>query len=134
MIVRDVKFKDLDAVYNLLNQLKFVFTHQVDKRKAWDEFNGEGLVVEHQDKIIGFGSLVVENKLRGYKSGQLEDIVIHQDWRGKGVGELLVKKLTERADELGCYRVSLFCREELIPFYNKNGFDVNNVVMKRFKK
>ena len=33
MIVRDVKFKDLDAVYNLLNQLKFVFTHQVDKLK-----------------------------------------------------------------------------------------------------
>jgi len=134
MIVRDIKFEDLTEVYNLLNQLKFVFTHQVDKRKAWEEFNCEGLVVEFEDKIIGFGSLVVENKLRGYKSGQLEDIVIDQAFRGKGVGELLVKKLTERADELGCYRVSLFCKEELVPFYNKNGFDVNNIVMKRFKQ
>ena len=132
MIVRDIKFKDLDSVYDLLNQLTFVETSLVDKSKAWKEFNCQGLVVEYKNKIIGYGSLVIENKIRGYQSGQIEDVVVDENWRGYGVGEKLIKALVERAWEKKCYRLSLFCKEELVPFYEKNNFIVNNVVMKQW--
>lgn len=124
----------MDSVYELLNQLTFVETTLVDKSKAWKEFNCQGLVLEYKDTIIGYGSLVIENKIRGYSSGQIEDVVIHEDWRGKGIGEKLIKALVQRAWDKKCYRLSLFCEKELIPFYEKNNFIVNNVVMKQWNE
>ena len=132
MRVRDIKFKDMDAVYDLLNQLKFVETSQVDKELAWKEYNTEGLVLEDKGKVVGYGALVVESKIRGYKSAQIEDVVIDESYRGLGWGELLIEKLCQRAEELNVYRISLFCNKNLVPFYNKNGFEINNVVMKKF--
>lgn len=124
----------MDSVYELLNQLTFVETTLVDKSKAWKEFNCQGLVLEYKDTIIGYGSLVIENKIRGYSSGQIEDVVIHEDWRGKGIGEKLIKALVQRAWDKKCYRLSLFCEKELVPFYEKNNFIVNNVVMKQWNE
>ena len=40
MRVREIKFNDIDEVWELLNQLKFVETSLVDKEKAWKNFNG----------------------------------------------------------------------------------------------
>ena len=132
MRVRNIKFNDIDEVWELLNQLKFVETSLVDKEKAWKNFNGEGFVVESANKIIGFGSLIVERKIRGYNSAQIEDVVIDEEFRGIGVGELLIRKMVDAAWEMRCYRISLFCNEKLIGFYTKNGFKVNNVVMKQW--
>lgn len=132
MKIRDIKFEDMEEVYDLLNQLKFVETSQVDKELAWKEYNTEGLVIEHEGKIVGYGALVVESKIRGYKSAQIEDVVIDESYRGKGWGELLIEELCDRAEELNVYRISLFCNKDLVPFYNKNGFEINNVVMKKF--
>ena len=132
MIIRQIEYKDIESVWELLNQLMFVDTSRTDSELAWKKFRNHGLVVEYKDKIIGFGCLVVEYKIRGYTSGHIEDVVIDEEWRGSGIGEKLIRALCEKAEEQNCYRVSLFCREELIPFYNKNGFEVNNVVMKRF--
>ena len=134
MRIRNIKFEDLYEVYELLNQLKFVETSQVDKELAWKEYNSEGLVVEHEGKILGYGALVLESKIRGYKSAQIEDVVIDEKYRGKGWGKLLLEELCNRAEELGVYRISLFCNEELVSFYNKSGFEINNVVMKKFLK
>ena len=134
MKIREIRFEDLEQVYDLLNQLNSVETSQVDKELAWKNFNSEGLVLEHEGKIVGYGSLLVEYKIRGYNSGQIEDIVIDESYRGLGWGELLVERLVERGDSMGCYRISLFCNKKLIPFYSKNGFKQNNVVMKRWKE
>jgi len=40
--------------------------------------------------------------------------------------------INKKAEKNGCYRVTLFCREGLIPFYEKAGYEVNNVVMKQW--
>ena len=134
MKIRDIRFEDLEQVYDLLNQLKNVKTSKVDKELAWKNFNSEGLVLENKGKIVGYGALLVEYKIRGYNSGQIEDVVIDEIYRGLGWGELLVKRLVDRGDSMGCYRISLFCEQKLIPFYSKNGFKQNNVVMKRWKE
>ena len=128
---REIQKKDIPAVWELLEQLKPInFTSDIDD--AWTEYNGIGIVGLDGDKIIAFGSLVVENKIRGYLSGQIEDVVVDSSYRGKGVGEKLIEEINKKAKKIGCYRVSLFCKEELIPFYNKNGYEVNNIVMKKW--
>ena len=42
------------------------------------------------------------------------------------------KCLVEIGKKLGCYRITLFCDKKLIKFYERNGFKVNNVIMKKY--
>ena len=54
--------------------------------------------------------------------------------RGKMVGVKLVKELVDIGKSKGCYRITLFCDQELVKFYQRSGFEVNNVMMKLFIK
>ena len=43
-----------------------------------------------------------------------------------------IQELVDIGKSKGCYRITLFCDEKLIKFYERNGFRVNNVMMKSF--
>ena len=136
VIFRNIEKKDLDQVFVLLNQLKQIDIDTIDKDKAWSDFinnTGSNSVVGlFNDKIVAYGSVVVENKVRGEVAGHIEDIVVDSEVRGKMIGVSLIKELIKVAKNKGCYRITLFCKETLVNFYGRNGFEVNNVVMKKY--
>ena len=133
---RAIKEQDVDQVFILLNQLKKIELDNIDRSKAWNDFNSNtssnSIVGIYNNKIVAYGSVVIENKIRGEVAGHIEDIVVDKEVRGKMIGVLLIKELIEVARKKGCYRITLFCKEELINFYSRNGFKVNNVVMKKY--
>jgi len=136
VIFRNIEKKDLDQVFVLLNQLKKIDIDNIDKDKAWSDFinntSSNSLVGYYNDKIVAYGSVVVENKVRGEVAGHIEDIVVDSEVRGKMIGVSLIKELIKVAKNKGCYRITLFCKETLVNFYGRNGFEVNNVVMKKY--
>ena len=136
VIFRNIEKKDLDQVFVLLNQLKQIDIDSIEKDKAWSDFiNNSGsnsVVGSYNDKIVAYGSVVVENKVRGEVAGHIEDIVVDSEVRGKMIGVSLIKELIKVAKNKGCYRITLFCKETLVNFYSRNGFEVNNVVMKKY--
>ena len=136
VIFRNIEKKDLDQVFVLLNQLKQIEIDTIDKDKAWSDFinnTGSNSVVGlYNDKIVAYGSVVVENKVRGEVAGHIEDIVVDSEVRGKMIGVSLIKELIKIAKNKGCYRITLFCKETLVNFYGRNGFEVNNIVMKKY--
>lgn len=136
VIFRNIERKDLDQVFLLLNQLKNMDTSTVDKDKAWSDFinntSSNSVVGLYNDKIVAYGSVVVENKVRGEVAGHIEDIVVDSEVRGKMIGVSLIKELIKVAKTKGCYRITLFCKETLVNFYARNGFEINNVVMKKY--
>ena len=133
---RPVKEEDINDVFILLNQLKKIDLEKIDRKKAWDDFNyntsSKSIVGIYNNKIVAYGSVVIENKIRGEVAGHIEDIVVDSDVRGKMVGVSLIKELIEISRRKGCYRITLFCDKKLINFYSRNGFKVNNVVMKKY--
>ena len=133
---RNIEKEDLNQVFVLLNQLKPMDISKVDPEKAWDNFvsnsSSNSIVGIYDNKIIAYGSVVVENKVRGEVAGHIEDIVVDTEVRGKMIGVSLIKELVKVAKIKGCYRITLFCKESLINFYSRNGFEVNNVVMKKY--
>ena len=133
---RLVKEEDINDVFILLNQLKKIDLENIDRKKAWNDFNSNtssnSIVGVYNNKIVAYGSVVIENKIRGEVAGHIEDIVVDSDVRGKMVGVSLVKELIEISRKKGCYRITLFCNKKLINFYSRNGFKVNNVVMKKY--
>ena len=133
---RAVKRSDLKEVVVLLNQLKEIDVSKINLNKAWSDFisnsSSNSIVGIYNKKVVAYGSLVVENKIRGEVAGHIEDIVVDSDVRGKMIGVALIKELIKIGKIKGCYRITLFCKETLVKFYSRNGFEVNNVVMKKY--
>ena len=137
----DIKFRkiikeDLEDVFLLLNQLKEKDINTIDSETAWENFksnpSSNSIVGIYNDRVVAYGSIVIENKIRGDIAGHIEDIVVDDNMRGKMVGVKLINKLVNIGSEKGCYRITLFCEEKLIKFYERTGFKVNNVMMKKF--
>ena len=133
---REILKDDLDDVFLLLNQLKEKDVDSIDKESSWKNFisntSANSIVGIYEDKIVAYGSIVIENKVRGDIAGHIEDIVVDINVRGKMTGVKLVKELVDIGKTKDCYRITLFCDEKLIKFYERNGFKVNNVMMKSF--
>ena len=133
---RGVKKSDLNEVFILLNQLKEIDLGSVEKQSAWDSFvsnsSSNSVVGIFKKKIVAYGSIVIENKIRGEVAGHIEDIVVDKEVRGKMVGISLIKELIAIAKKKGCYRITLFCKEELEKFYSRNGFKVDSILIKKY--
>ena len=131
---RPVEKKDLNDVFYLLQQLTEIDYSSRNKDKCWNRFisnnSSNSIVGVYKDKIIAYGSIVIENKIRGERAGHIEDIVVDKDARGNNIGIKLIEKLIEIGKEKNCYRTTLLCNENLIKFYNKTGFTLNGVAMK----
>ena len=137
----EIKFRpiiesDIREVSILLNQLNKVDVKSIDYKKAWNNFSSNSssnsIVGIYEKKIVAYGSIVIENKIRGQVAGHIEDIVVDAMVRGKMLGVKLVKKLIEIGESKNCYRITLFCDKKLISFYERNGFMVNNIIMKKY--
>lgn len=133
---RKIKKSDLDDVFVLLNQLKKIDISDLNLDHSWDKFiqnNSSNSIVGILDnKIIAYGSIIIENKIRGEVAGHIEDIVVDTEVRGKMIGVKLINELIEIGKKNNCYRITLFCKENLINFYSRSGFNVNSISMKRY--
>lgn len=49
-------------------------------------------------------------------------MVVNNKYRGKHLGKLIVKVILQLACYLRCYKLSLDCKDHLIPFYESLGF------------
>lgn len=64
----------------------------------------------------------------GTQYGTVEDFIVHQDWRGQGLGAALLSYTLERARELGLSRLELHVLSGNLParaLYEKKGFSFN---------
>ncbi|CAG9763666.1 unnamed protein product [Ceutorhynchus assimilis] len=75
-------------------------------------------------KIIGSATLVTELKFihQCGNRARLEDVVVNNTYRGKQLGKLIVLTVTLLAKKLECYKMSLDCKDPLIPFYKSLGY------------
>lgn len=133
---RKIKKSDLNDVFVLLNQLKKIDISHLNLDHSWDKFiqnnSSNSIVGIIDNKIIAYGSIIIENKIRGEVAGHIEDIVVDAEVRGKMIGVKLINELIEIGKKNNCYRITLFCKENLINFYSRSGFKVNSVSMKRY--
>ena len=133
---REIIKDDLQDIFLLLNQLKEKDVNSIDLESAWKNFksnsSSNSIVCTYDDRVVAYGSIVIENKIRGDIAGHIEDIVVDTSMRGKMVGVKLINELINIGSKKGCYRITLFCEEKLVKFYERTGFKVNNVMMKKF--
>jgi len=83
-------------------------------------------------QIVGTTKLLVEQKfIRSLAlAGHIEDVATRKGYEGQGIASQLIIMALQKAKVLGCYKVILDCRKELIGFYKKFGFKEAEVEMK----
>lgn len=109
-----VDFNDLRSV----RETVFVQEQQVPLELEWDELDPQCRHViarDDQHRPIGTGRLTPERKI-----GRM---AVLREWRGRGVGEALLRALVEQARDLGLPEVALHAQVNAIGFYEKFGFE-----------
>ena len=72
--------------------------------------------------------------LRGIKNFYIEDLCVHENCRGKGIGKKLYEFCVSLAKELGCYHLTLnvwHLNESAVKFYQKLGMSPLKTTMER---
>lgn len=104
----------------VLKNKSLKFKEKVTKTK------GVLFTVSYGKKEIGRAFLyLIYNKLHKKPYGLLEDVFVKEEFRGQGIGGELVKRVINKAKELGCYKLiatSRFERKSVHNFYKKLGF------------
>lgn len=136
-IVRNLCKDDYDSNYlRLLGQyftinddtISFAdFTDYIDKLQPSQQI----IVIQYNDNdntssfIIGSSTIFIETKLihNFGKVAHIEDVIVHSDFRGKGLGKLLLDKCIEIAKQNGCYKIILDCSDDNCRFYENCGFN-----------
>ncbi|MGG7664182.1 GNAT family N-acetyltransferase [Dyadobacter sp. BHUBP1] len=138
LIFRPLEKEDTYSVCLLLEQLSEFpgGVDAIDIEESWNKLaacsNAYAVVGISDDKIVCYGSVIIEYKIRGGRSGHIEDIVVDQQYRRKGYGDLLITHLTDYCKAAGCYKVILDCYQETVPFYNKLHFNATHFGMSRY--
>lgn len=85
------------------------------------------------DKVVGTASLLIEQKFirQGGRVGHIEDVAIHKDYQRQGIGRMLMELLEIEARSKGCYKIILDCHESNIPFYEKLGYSLREMQMRK---
>ena len=86
------------------------------------------MVVYERNTIIGVASIHIIYKL-SRTLGLIEDVAVNKDHRGKGIGKSLVEKLIEIGKQKNCDKIVLNTSEKNSKFYEKIGFEKNEIQM-----
>ena len=112
MLLRDATEADLPAILAIYNDViansNAVYTETLstlEDRRAWLALRAtQGypvLVAADDGQVAGFASFGDFRPYPGFRTTVEHSVHIHRDWRGKGLGRLLVEALCERAAALG---------------------------------
>ena len=135
---------DLPELAELLNDLftqDIEFVPDLKKQKLGLEaiINnpgiGEILVIKGGGKILGMVSLLYSiSTALGGKVAILEDMIIHKDYREKGLGKELLSEAINFSKERNCLRMTLltdFNNDVAIKFYQQFGFKKSEMIPMR---
>jgi glucosamine-phosphate N-acetyltransferase len=95
---------------------------------------GQIIVGIEDGTILCSGTIIIEPKLihGGRSVGHIEDIVVLEKGRNKGIAHDLLDHLKQIAVQNNCYKIILDCNESLISFYEKNGFSQKGIQMAEY--
>ncbi len=84
------------------------------------------LLAEYDGKYVGLtNSFINFGTFAAKKFLNIHDVIVNKNYRGKGIGELLIRRNIELANEMGFYKVTLEVRNDnktAQNLYKKTGF------------
>lgn len=131
-MMRRCQQSDFDAVFQLLRQLwpdkeldMFALQNVYERGRMAD--SQVYLCAIDGEDLVGFASLTIKNNLwQAANLGHIDELVVDEKHRGRGLGTQLLKEIIAQARRRGCARVELesaFHRRNAHKFYERHGFE-----------
>lgn len=137
MIVRQARKEDMPQVLELIKELAVfekepetiveVTVEELQQAGFGDKPQFTCFVVENDDEILGMALVYFRFSTWKGKTIHLEDLIVKQQQRGKGIGMMLYKRVMEFAKKENVKRVNwvvLDWNMDAIRFYEKTGAEV----------
>jgi glucosamine-phosphate N-acetyltransferase len=128
----------LDSFLHILGQLHQVQLLTPDQAsdifQSIDRQWSKIFVAMVDNAIVGMVTLLLEHKFArwGTLAGHIEDLVVDEQQRGKGIAQALLEAALAHAQQAGVYKTILDCSQELVSYYERYGFSAKEVCMKRY--
>lgn len=139
--IRGLRKGDMHAYLRLLPQLS-AFTWPPDAEQRFAEFFEElgdkhrVLVAEDLNTgvVVAAATLLIEPKcIHDFgKVAHIEDVVVDDLFRNCGIGMKIVQRVARVAEDVGCYKILLNCKEDRCAFYTKCEFEIKGREMARY--
>lgn len=127
--------RDLEAVQRLLPQLSRSAVFDPERVAAILEHPGVDLLLAREDgEVVGMATLAAFPLVTGWR-GHVDDVVVDDAHRGKGIARTLLEAIVELADERGLRTLDLTSRPSrtaAIALYESVGFVRRDSAVMRF--
>ena len=140
-IIRKIEVNDYNKKYvDLLSQLSIVDSKDditFEKFISYiDTLHNKHMiyVIENNNSIISTITIIIEDKII-HNMGRvmhIEDVIVDKNYRGEGLGKMLLQYAIDIAEKEKCYKIILNCSEETRGFYEKCDFIKKNVQMAKY--
>lgn len=116
---RDEFFKYYDLRWRILRA-----PWNQPKGSEQDELEGQAIhiIAVEDEKLVGCGRAHFNTE----DEAQIRYMAVENQWQGKGVGKLILDELEKRVIEKGAKKIILHARENVVKFYEKNGYKIVN--------
>lgn len=71
-------------------------------------------------RLVGY----IDTVSNGVTDAYIQDLMVHPDYQGKGIGSALMNKTIEYLRTNKIYMISVVFEEKLLPFYKRFGFNL----------
>ena len=106
----------------LLQQTSWAKGRSIDGIQTMLEGTAIVLGTWEDDRLIGFARAITDSTYRAL----IDNVVIDTPKRGQGIGSSLMHQLVKRLTEMEIEEVFLRCEDQVVPFYQRHGFETSD--------
>lgn len=78
------------------------------------------IVCDENGKVIGTGRARFNSSIEA----EIKSMVVEENYRGKGIGSLIISELEKRVKETEAAKIVINSRDKAVEFYEKHGYKV----------
>lgn len=124
----EIKYMAAEHVDGIMEIERDSFAIPWTRKSVEDELKNKlaiYVVAMENDKVIGYGGM-----WHVVTEGHITNVAVHRDYRQKGVGDAIIKRMIEIAEEKEMIGLTLEVRKSnkaALGLYTKNGFKLDGI-------